>query len=198
MIDETGADVTRAWQILGRTTASATLALICGAALADETPAPVPAPHPDDVNTKESAENVPAIPQVLPGPIGGAYGPVATYGTGPAYGTMPMPPVNYVGEYRVGHVKTKHPLARYLHRSFYHPYVDEIHQPYRQVIYQDRHAKYYVRYHALATPQWDTTYVPVNSPYCPPEAAYPHGMTDPNMTAPYGPGSATYFGAYRR
>ena len=192
LIDETGADVTRAWQILGRMTASATLALICGATIADEPAAPVPAPHPDDV--QESAD---AVPQVLPGPVGGVYGHVPAYGAVPVYGAAPMPPVNYIGEYRVGHVK-KHPFAHIFHRSLYHPYVDEIHQPYRQVIYQDRHAKYYVRYHAIATPQWDTMYVPVNSPYCPPEYAQPNGSTDPNMAAPYGAGSATYFGAYAR
>lgn len=108
---------------------------------------------------------------------------------------QPVPTFRPIGEYRVGYIKPPW-FAHFIGYSLKNPYVHQITQPMRQVVYGSRHANYYVTYRSLYAPQWNVMYVPRNSPYCPPEFQQTDAPADPAAVAPYGPGSATYFGAY--
>lgn len=106
-----------------------------------------------------------------------------------------VPIVRPIGDYRVGYIKPPW-FAHFIGYSLHNPYVHQITQPMRQVVYGGRHANYYVTYRSLYAPQWNMMYLPRNSPYCPPAARQTDAPADPAARAPYGPGSATYFGAH--
>ena len=152
-------------------------------ACAEEPEAPVPAPQPEAVAPR---------PATFPTTVAPAW-PVRP--AAPVPRAMPAPPPNVIGEYRVGHIHEPR-LAHIFQYSSYNPYFDQLTRPFRATIYGTRHARYYTTYRTLYTsPQWHTMYLP-SAPYCPPGETQPTVAIDPRARAPYGPGSATYFGAY--
>lgn len=173
--------VLRAWRDLGRLTLITSACLGCAFAAADEPDSPVPAPLPEQAADDAHAHAVPFHAAPIVG--------------GPAPAPVVYPPPQVIGEYRVGHIH-KPWLAHIFQYSTYNPYIDLIHQPYRQTIYGNRHARYYTTYRYLTAPQWNVMYLPQTVP-CPPGGTASPAQVDPYARAPYGPGSATYFGAYR-
>jgi hypothetical protein len=112
-----------------------------------------------------------------------------------------------VGEYRVGYIH-RPVLSRIFWYSIDNPYVEQITGPNHARVFGTAHAPYYTTYRTVYNTNWSTVYVPQTQCYAPgaygytttplpagavPEAQYPNG---PTAYAPYGIGSATYFGAY--
>ncbi|MGC1275075.1 MAG: hypothetical protein WBC44_15325 [Planctomycetaceae bacterium] len=114
-----------------------------------------------------------------------------------------------VGDYRVGHVH-KAPLSRIFWYSAYNPYIDQLKAPIRARVFNNAHAPYYAGYRTIHTSNWTTYYVPQTQCYAPtaygytttPPTADPNAVhggqyaNGPTAYAPYGAGSATYFGYY--
>jgi hypothetical protein len=111
-------------------------------------------------------------------------------------GAVPAGPT-VVGDYRVGHIHEG--AFEHLHgHSAYHPYLDILHQPFRQTMYGGAHARYYAGYRNVYTPNWYEFYVPRYyapaafgyDPYGP--SYYGYGQTRSSHYGPsyYGPRSA--------
>lgn len=148
----------RTWALAG----SFSLAAVSAPVGAQDAPPagepPVEAATPDSaeetrIRAKKAAEGE-AAKAAVPGiPV-----PVA----GPAIGVAPT----VVGDYRVGHIH-EGGLPHLFHYSTYNPYLDLLHQPFRQVALGGTHARYYAGYRNVYAPNWHEVYVPrYNAPAC--------------------------------
>ena len=178
---------------------------------ATEAPTPAEAPADADSDPPVTLADEPEI-QPQPDPAFGGLPPAANVVVPGMVAPVPSIGVaapSVVGDYRVGHVH-RAPLSRIFWYSAYNPYLDQLKAPIRARVYHNAHAPYYAGYRTVYNNvNWSTYYVPQVQCYAPGAYGYTttpppadlntagaYGTNGPSAYAPYGAGSATYFGAY--
>ncbi len=196
-------------------TGSFSLAMLTTVGAVAQNPPAAEAPIPAEVPTDSAGNDTPATLSEIqpePDPAFGGVPPAANVVV-PGM-VVPVPSIGMaaptvVGDYRVGHVH-KAPLSRIFWYSAYNPYLDQLASPIGARVFNNAHAPYYVGYRTVYNNvNWSTYYVPQAQCYAPGAYGYTtslpptdvntvgaYGTNGPTGYAPFGAGSATYFGAY--